>query len=188
MSKTDPKADSKVDPKLKTCAVVEQINSAVKRVSAIVPGAPEDDIRLVRLMHIVAAEMSARFDGMLRPHGLNETDFRTLMQLFCSPDGQAHPSDLSQLATQSRTNMTRIVDSLVERDWVSRYASDVDRRRIVLAITPAGEALVKRLLPQFHPKLSSFLSILSGQEKQTMTVGLQKIAASLEASARGEKS
>lgn len=178
---------SKTDSQQVTCAVVEQINSAVKRVSAIVPGAPEGDIRLVRLLHVVTAEMSARFDGMLRPHGLNETDFRTLMQLFCSPDGQAHPSDLSQLAAQSRTNMTRIVDSLVERGWVTRYASDVDRRRIVLAITPEGVALVKRLLPQFHPKLSSFLSILSGAEKQTMTQALQKIAASLEAGERGEK-
>ena len=170
-----PKADSHPT----RCPVVEQIDSAVTRVSAIVPGAPKDDIRLVRLIHSVAADMSARFDGMLRPHGLNETDFRTLMQLFCSPEGQAHPSDLSQLAAQSRTNMTRIVDSLVERGWVSRYASDVDRRRIVLAITKEGEALVKRLLPQFHPKLSSFLSILSRDEKRTMTEALQKIAASL---------
>lgn len=170
---------SKTDSHSASCPVVDQINSAVKRVSAIVPGAPQDDIRLVRLIHIVAADMSARFDSMLRPHGLNETDFRTLMQLFCSPEGQAHPSDLSQLAAQSRTNMTRIVDSLVERGWVSRYASDVDRRRIVLAITKEGEALVKRLLPQFHPKLSSFLSILSKDEKQTMTKGLQKIATSL---------
>ncbi|PTU30231.1 MarR family winged helix-turn-helix transcriptional regulator [Stenotrophobium rhamnosiphilum] len=179
---------SKPDSPSTTCAVVEQIDSAVRRVSAIIPGAPKDDIRLVRLIHNVAADMSARFDGMLRPHGLNETDFRTLMQLFCSPEGQAHPSDLSQFATQSRTNMTRIVDSLVERGWVTRYASDVDRRRIVLAITQDGEALVKRLLPQFHPKLSSFLSILSVDEKETMTEGLKKIAASLEASARGGKS
>jgi MarR family transcriptional repressor of emrRAB len=179
---------SQIDFKPTTCALVEQIDSAVKRVSAIIPGAPEGDIRLVRLIHCVAAEMSSNFDNMLRPHGLNETDFRTLMQLFCSPDRQAHPSDLSQLATQSRTNMTRIVDSLVERGWVSRYASDVDRRRIVLAITEDGEALVKRLLPQFHPKLSSFLSILSSEEKQAMTAGLQRIATSLDAHVRGEKS
>ncbi len=179
---------SQPDSKQMTCALVEQIDSAVKRVSAIIPGAPEDDIRLVRLIHCVAAEMSSNFDNMLRPHGLNETDFRTLMQLFCSPDGQAHPSDLSQLATQSRTNMTRIVDSLVERGWVTRYASDVDRRRIVLAITSEGQAMVKRLLPQFHPKLSSFLSILSGKEKQMMTEGLQRIATSLDVHVRGEKS
>ena len=178
---------SKADSSAVSCAVVNQINSAVERVSDIVPGAPKDDIRLVRLIHSVAADMSARFDNMLRPYGLNETDFRTLMQLFCSPDGQAHPSDLSQLATQSRTNMTRIVDSLVERGWVSRYASNVDRRRIVLAMTKEGEALVKCLLPQFHPKLSSFLSILSKSEKQTMTEALQKIATSLEAHERGEK-
>lgn len=179
---------SKPDSPKTSCRIVEQIDSAVKRVSAIVPGAPKEDIRLVRLIHSVAAEMSSHFDGMLRPHGLNETDFRTLMQLFCSPEGQAHPSDLSHLATQSRTNMTRIVDSLVERGWVTRYASDVDRRRIVLAMTQNGDALVKRLLPQFHPKLSSFLSILSDQEKQTMTMGLQKIAGSLDAGARGGKS
>jgi MarR family transcriptional repressor of emrRAB len=176
----------KPDPKHTSCPTVEQIDSAVRRVSAIVPGAPKEDIRLVRLIHSVAAEMSAHFDVLLRPHGLNETDFRTLMQLFCSPERQAHPSGLSQLATQSRTNMTRIVDSLVERGWVTRHASEVDRRRIVLAITDEGVAVVKRLLPQFHPKLSSFLSILSDEEKQTMIMGLQKIAALLDAGTRGE--
>lgn len=170
-----------------SCPTVEQIDQAVERVSSIVPGAPQDDIRLVRLIHSVSGRISARFDSMLRPHGLNETDFRTLMQLFCSPQGQAHPSDLSQLATQSRTNMTRIVDSLVQRGWVTRYASDIDRRRIVLAITDAGNALVKHLLPQFHPKLSSFLSILTDVEKQTMTLALKKIAASLDAEERAGK-
>ena len=165
--------------------MVSRIDSAVARVSAIFPNVPVDDIRLVRMIHSVASELSAHLDSMLRPHGLNETDFRTLMQLFCSPDGEAHPSDLSQLATQSRTNMTRIVDSLVERGWVSRSSSDVDRRRIVLAITDEGVALVKRLLPQFHPRLSSFLTVLSDKEKQVMTLALQKIAVSLHAYEQG---
>ena len=79
-------------------------------------------------------------------------------------------------------------DSLVERGWVTRHASDVDRRRIVLAITVAGQELVKNLLPQFHPKLSSFLSILSEEEKRTVALSLKKIAASLDAGARGGKS
>ena len=74
------------------------------------------------------------------------------------------------------------------RGWVSRTASDVDRRRVLLEITDEGVALVKRLLPQFHPKLSSFLSILSEEEKQTVALSLKKIAASLDAGARGGKS
>lgn len=168
------------------CPIVSRIDSAVARVSAIFPNVPVEDIRLVRMIHSVAAEFSAHLDGMLRPHGLNETDFRTLMQLFCSPEGQAHPSELSQLATQSRTNMTRIVDSLVARGWVSRSSSDVDRRRIVLAITDDGVKLVKRLLPQFHPNLSSVLKVLTDKEKQAVTLGLQKIAASLHGDGRGE--
>ena len=167
--------------------MVRQIESAVARVSTIFPSAPLADIRLVRMLHGVAAELSLRFDAKLRPHGLNETDFRTLMQLFCSPEGQAHPSDLSQLATQSRTNMTRIVDSLVARGWVSRSSSEVDRRRIVLEITPDGVALVKRLLPQFHPKLASFMSVLSDAEKKALTAGLQKIALSLHTHAEGAR-
>lgn len=170
-----------------SCPLVTRVDSAVTRVATIFPNAPGDDIRLVRLISCIADEMSSRFDGMLRPHGLNETDFRTLMQLFCNPERQAYPSDLSELATQSRTNMTRIVDSLVARGWVSRTASDVDRRRVLLEITDEGVALVKRLLPQFHPKLSAFLSVLSEREKQVMTQGLQKIAAVLHAQHAGEQ-
>jgi DNA-binding MarR family transcriptional regulator len=43
--------------------------------------------------------------------------------------------------------MTRVADALHERGLITRTASEHDRRRTMLRITPSGEALVRALLP-----------------------------------------
>jgi MarR family transcriptional repressor of emrRAB len=63
------------------------------------------------------------------------------------PDGVACPSDLCAFVAQSPANMTRVADALSERGLITRTTSEQDRRRTMLRITPAGEALACSLMP-----------------------------------------
>ncbi len=109
---------------------------------------PVTETVILRLLVLLGREVSAMLEQALRPHGLNETDFRTLMTLFTQPDGVAHPSDLCAFVAQSPANMTRVADGLYERGLITRIASEEDRRRTILRITPSGEQLALALLPQ----------------------------------------
>lgn len=124
-----------------------EIEAAVRRCASRFTEIPVTQTLILRLLVLLGREISVLLEEVLRPHGLNETDFRTLMMLFSQPNGIAHPSDLCAYVAQSPANMTRVADGLFERGLITRVASEEDRRRTILRITPSGEALVHRLLP-----------------------------------------
>ena len=124
-----------------------EIEAAVRRTAARCGEVPVTETATLRLLVLLGREISALLEQALRPHGLNETDFRTLMSLFSQPEGVANPSQLCASAAQSAANMTRVADTLCERGLITRVASEQDRRRTILRITASGEALALALLP-----------------------------------------
>jgi MarR family transcriptional repressor of emrRAB len=124
-----------------------EIEAAVARTAGRFSEVPVVETSILRLLTLLGREISALLEQLLRPHGLNETDFRILMCLFSQPDGVAHPSELCAYVAQSPANMTRVADGLCERGLITRIASEEDRRRTILRITAAGEALARSLLP-----------------------------------------
>lgn len=57
-----------------------------------------------------------------------------------------HPSLLAAEAKISTAAVTGIVNQLVRRGLVTRTAVEEDRRRLVVCLTPAGEAVVGEVL------------------------------------------
>jgi len=125
----------------------EEIESAVQRATEKFQQIPGCETLILRLLMLLGRELSSLLEEALRPHDLNDTDFRILISLISQPDGAACPSALCTFVAQSPANMTRVADALLERGLITRTASEQDRRRTMLRITPAGEALVAALLP-----------------------------------------
>jgi MarR family transcriptional repressor of emrRAB len=160
---------------------MQGIETGVSQVSSRMP-LPVQDVMLVRLLHLAAEGLTLRFLQVLKPHGLNESDFRVLMQLYSSPSGSAYPSELCVFVVQTPTNMTRIADALVKRRLVTRTPGAQDRRRIELRITPAGRRFVGTLLPKLFPILRTAFSDLDEGEKRTLQQLLQRVIAAADSS------
>jgi len=135
---------------------------------------------VLRLLVLLRREISAMLEQQLRPHGLNEADFRTLMNLFSRPDGVAHPGELCVGAAQSPANMTRVADGLCERGLITRVASDQDRRRTILRLTPAGEALARALLPHTVEHTRALFAPMTPSERQQLLERLRALATQLD--------
>lgn len=159
---------------------MQGIEAGVGQVSDRMPALPQQDVMLVRLLHLAAEGLTVRFLDVLKPHGLNESDFRVLMQLYSSPGGSAYPSELCVFVVQTPTNMTRIADALVRRKLVTRTPGEHDRRRIELRITPAGRRFVERLLPKLFPLLTASFSALDQREKRTLEKLLERVIVSVD--------
>jgi MarR family transcriptional regulator, negative regulator of the multidrug operon emrRAB len=151
------------------------MESALTRAAAHLPNLPATEVLIIRAVALLAREISALYEDALQPHGLNETDFRTLMILFSQPNHTAHPSELCAHVGQSPANMTRVTDGLFERGLISRVASDEDRRRTILCITPAGEVLVHQLLPGTHARLREIFGDMPPGERQGLLAQLRSI-------------
>jgi len=160
---------------------MQGIETGVGQASRRMPTLPLQDVMLVRLLHLAAEGLTARFLQVLKPHGLNESDFRVLMQLYSSPSGSAYPSELCVFVVQTPTNMTRIGDALVKRKLVTRTPGEKDRRRIELRITPAGRRFVGTLLPKLFPILRGSFSDLDDREKRTLHALLQRVIVAVDA-------
>jgi MarR family transcriptional regulator, negative regulator of the multidrug operon emrRAB len=120
------------------------IEAAVARTAGRFSKVPVVETLILRLLTLLDREIRALLGQLLRPHGLNETDFRILMCLFSQPDGGAHPSELCAYVARSPANMTRVADGLCERALITRVASEEDRRRTIIRITAVGEAPARR--------------------------------------------
>ena len=160
------------------------MQAGVDRVAAQVAGVPVADVMLLRMIKHLGTAMAARMERVLQPHGLAETDFSALMQLFSSPDRSASPGELCGLIAQRPTNMTRIADALVRKGLATRRPGTVDRRRVVLRITAAGERFVRALLPQMIPELEAGFAGLGARDKQQLDRLLRRLAASIDATAQ----
>jgi MarR family transcriptional repressor of emrRAB len=126
---------------------VAEIEGAIAQVATRFPDVSVADTLTLRLLMLLGRELSSLLENALRPHDLNDTDFRILICLVSQPDGVACPSDLCAFVAQSPANMTRVADALSERGLITRTTSEQDRRRTMLRITPAGEALARSLMP-----------------------------------------
>lgn len=81
------------------------------------------------------------FRDMLATSGVNEQKWRVLRVLQ-----ERGPLELSQVAGEAvllLSSLTRMVGPMVDEGLISRMTPPEDRRKTVVAITPAGLALVQ---------------------------------------------
>lgn len=160
---------------------LQSMRAGIDRIKDVVPGMPVLPVLLTRMLMTSGLLVTGELERALRPFGLSESDFRTLIMIFASPDGRAFPSELCQFASQKPTNMTRIVDGLVRQGLVTRTPSAEDRRRIILHITRSGRELAARILPQLFPHVRELFAGFSERECRQFETLLQKLINNLSA-------
>jgi MarR family transcriptional regulator, negative regulator of the multidrug operon emrRAB len=162
-----------------TTSQFELVEQNLQNLKARMPDLPAPGVLLCRLLMHVGREMAVMFEQQIRPFGLAEAEFRVLTTLFSQPDGVAHPSDLCVRASQSPANMSRISDALVNRGLITRVLSDQDRRRMVLRITPEGQELVRRLLPELWGPLREMLKDFPEPQQRQLNAQLKHLGSEL---------
>ena len=85
------------------------------------------------------------------------------------------PRTLSELATLHNvtpSTMSRTVDALVLRDWISREPGPRDRRQVILSLTEAGRAMHAEMHQRAKAALSAKLGQLDESERERLRDGL----------------
>jgi MarR family transcriptional repressor of emrRAB len=159
---------------------IEQMEANLQNLTQRMPDVPTTSLLMCRLILHVGREMSAMFAQQLRPFGLVEAEFRVLSTLYSQPDGTAHPGDLCAPSSQSPANMSRIGDELVKRGLITRGSSLHDRRKMVLKITPQGEAFVRDLLPRLWAPLRDLLKNIPESDQHALVELLKRLGLEIE--------
>ncbi|MBN2508449.1 MAG: MarR family transcriptional regulator [Verrucomicrobia bacterium] len=115
--------------------------------------------------------------------GLSPSQFNILNLLHGQPGGMSQV-ELSRRLLMHRSNVTGLIDRLERRRLVLRRDQPGDRRAYRVAITPAGRALMRDLLPRYHRAAEEVWGPLPLQRARQLVRDLEEVSAHAERAAR----
>lgn len=125
---------------------------------------------LLYLMKQVELAVRARLDDLVRPAGLSALQYTALTVLERHPDlTSAHLARNSFVTAQT---MAEMVTSLRARGLIDRHRDPLDRRRLVLSLTPGGKTLLDGHRQAVAELESEMLSLLSADEATGLRAAL----------------
>jgi DNA-binding MarR family transcriptional regulator len=93
-----------------------------------------------------------------REAGLTLADNLVLCQVAMAPGAQLQMVALARVLGIGKSAVTKTVDRLEERGWVSRQRDGEDRRAVWAALTPAGAGAFARAQPVYLGAVTRFLT------------------------------
>ena len=118
---------------------------------------------------------------------LDQSETPTMEQFRLMQVLAARPRNLRELAAKhavSASTMSRSIDVVVQRGWVTRMPDPADRRQVVIALSPEGEALHAGMVREVEVHLTERLSSLDEAERVQLHAALTVISRLLAASSR----
>lgn len=139
------------------------------------PAFPREPAILVRLIKHLYKRIHANANTLLRPYGISHPEYDILMMLLGTPDRSLSPSEVAEAVGEKMANVTRLTNQLCEKGLIRRAASTEDRRKVVLTLEPAGEAMIERMLDDIVVLLGQEVSGLGEAEQVRLETLLKKM-------------
>ena len=122
-------------------------------------------------------EQEQMFNRVIRQYdpsawmGLNLTIAQMKSMFFIANEGIANFRKLAAALNVTPSNVTGIIDRLVEQELVSRTENPADRRMLMLQLTEKGETLIANLRERRVSQMSSILQQMTESELATIAQG-----------------
>ena len=131
---------------------------------------------LIKLVRCTAA-VQGRLDASIRGQGVTPSQFGLLEALLHL--GHQEVCDLGSKLLTSRPNVVLIVDQLEERGLVRRAPVPGDKRRVLVALTPAGRRLAGRLFEERVERVVETFAPLGAGEQEELAALCKRLGLAL---------
>jgi DNA-binding MarR family transcriptional regulator len=149
---------------------------------------PELDVRTVAVvtrLGRVRAHMDASMNAVFAHHGLTAGDFAALSILRRAGVAGATMSDLADGLALTGGTVTTRVHRIVNAGWAQAVEGAADRRVRRVSLTPAGQAVFDRAVPDHLANQQAMLAPLTAGQQAQLTDLLRILLASFEHPSRG---
>lgn len=160
---------------MKTSALLDKIGEDWRRER---PDLDPDPMLTVIAVQRTSQTLQAALDAFFAQHDLTPSAFDVLATLRRSapPEGLTL-GELAGLMAVTPPAVTKRVDGLERRGWVTRQADTRDRRTVRAALTPQGREAVDELLAAHVAHEEALLGHLTPAERATLRTLLGRIPA-----------
>ena len=135
------------------------------------------DDKLSYQIGMVAHLLQNQYNDQLAAHDLTVAQSRVLYMLV--EYGDQSQAELQQHLYIKGSTMNGIIDSLLNKDLVSKTDSDVDKRAKIISITEKGRLLDQNLWDDLDKKEIEYIEGFSKEEMALLMTWLKKIKANL---------
>jgi DNA-binding MarR family transcriptional regulator len=92
-----------------------------------------------------AAWIKGKLTSFLKQHQLTHEQFNVLRILRGQSPDAVCMMDIASRMLERNSNVTRIVEKLLAKDWAAREKSSTDKREVKISITEAGLTLLSKI-------------------------------------------
>ena len=127
----------------------------------------------------VGYRVNDELSAMFKTHGISLPQFNVLRILRGRKGEAANLSTIQEQMIHKMSNTTRLIDKLIEGDYVNRFVCEKNRRKIEIFITKKGLELLNNLDKQLQTKEQFLLNDLNNNEKEELMQLLSKVQTSI---------
>ena len=111
----------------------------------------------------------------LKKSGIDITIDQWLILKVIHDQPELSQREIAALVFKDHASITRMIEILVKRSYISRSFHEEDRRRFTLQLTDQGKKIFKKLIPVIAENRSTALQGVSLKEIEAMHRSLSKI-------------
>jgi DNA-binding MarR family transcriptional regulator len=120
--------------------------------------------------------MSLKLDSPFELRGgITRARYNVLRMLAQSPEQRLQMTDIVTGMNVSPTNITKLVDVLVEDNYVRRAPDPLDKRKFWVELMPEGKRIFEEIVPDVGDHVRAFWTGISEQEMRTLVHLLSRI-------------
>lgn len=96
--------------------------------------------------------------------------------LYIAQKGPQKMSDLAQVFSMTKSNITFLIDSLEKKELVERSRSNQDRRVIKICLTKKGEDIYKQMLKDFSKLIDQVSRQIPVKDLSVISDGFERLS------------
>jgi DNA-binding MarR family transcriptional regulator len=161
---------------LKELPTSQSLKKFVQRYPDADISAISDFVNLLR----ASSDISTALDKLLAKHELLQGRWWVLVLLMRQDNLTSTPTDLAEKAGVTKATMTGFIDGLVREGLVTRLMDEVDRRKLLIKLTDAGQQKLDMVMPDYYQKVSALMSFLNQQQRTSLITNVNLLASGLD--------
>ena len=133
----------------------------------------------MRQLEVVGGKVEAVVADVARRYGLSHAALNALAVI----EGAGGPLPTGEVGARMHITsgtMTTVLDTLERNGYVRRLADPVDRRRVLVDVTPAAQSVLDRLLPDVQQMARTVMGVLDDKTLHALLDILTAVSASVD--------
>ena len=164
--------DSSIQPAIPQGSFLNQI---LKAISEIYPEYDTENIRTSLVILDFAKAVMSTTEAHFARYDLSQARFAILMLLSTNTEQVWTPAKLADALGITKATVTGLLDVLEKDNFIERKPNPNDRRSLHVVMTENGQTRLRRLLPEHLQQLLPLVSVLTVEERQTLSDLLSRL-------------